>query len=112
MDKKLYVIIPAAGSSTRMGKNKLFLKIGENGRTVIAQTLFAFSKLSKLGIDISAVLVTNEANMQMLEEEVSAQGFDGIVEKIVLGGATRTESVYNGVQALKDFDVPPAAGRC
>ena len=109
MDKKLYVIIPAAGSSTRMGKNKLFLKIGENGRTVIAQTLFAFSKLSKLGIDISAVLVTNEANMQMLEEEVSAQGFDGIVEKIVLGGATRTESVYNGVQALKDLDVPPAA---
>ncbi len=110
MTKRLFVIIPAAGSSTRMGKNKLFLKIGENGRTVIAQTLFAFSELTKQDIDISAILVTNEANKQALAEEVTDHGFDSFVEKIVLGGATRTESVYNGVQALKDLDVPPAPG--
>lgn len=105
MAKRLYVIIPAAGSSTRMGRNKLFLEIG--GMTVISRTLSAFSELSGSGIDVSAVLVTNESNMELLEEEVTHHGFD-FVEKIVLGGSSRTESVYNGVMTLKDLAVPPS----
>jgi 2-C-methyl-D-erythritol 4-phosphate cytidylyltransferase len=109
MAKRLYVIIPAAGNSTRMGQNKLFMRIGGmSGPTVIAKTLTAFKELAKQGVNISAILVTNESNMQLLADEVASQGFD-FVEKIVLGGSSRTESVYNGVQALKDLEVPPAA---
>ncbi len=106
MTKRLYVIIPAAGSSTRMGKNKLFLKIG--GMTVIARTLSAFKDLGEAGVDISAVLVTNEANKKLLEDEVASYGFE-FAEKIVLGGSSRTESVYNGVKALKELAVPPSS---
>lgn len=105
MTKKLYVIIPAAGSSTRMGQNKLFLKIG--GMTVIARTLSAFKELGEEGVHISAILVTNEAGKDLLEDEVATGGF-GFVEKIVSGGASRTESVYNGVMALSSLDVPPS----
>lgn len=105
MTKRLYVIIPAAGSSTRMGQNKLFLKIG--GMTVIARTLSAFKELGEEGVHISAILVTNEAGKDLLEDEVAAGGF-GFVEKIVSGGASRTESVYNGVVALSSLDVPPS----
>lgn len=109
MAKRLYVIIPAAGNSTRMGQNKLFMRIGGmSGPTVIAKTLTAFKELAKQGVNISTILVTNESNMQLLADEVASQGFD-FVEKIVLGGSSRTESVYNGVQALKDLEVPPAA---
>lgn len=109
MAKRLYVIIPAAGNSTRMGQNKLFMRIGGmSGPTVIAKTLTAFKELAEQDVDISTILVTNESNMQLLADEVASQGFD-FVEKIVLGGSSRTESVYNGVQALKDLEVPPAA---
>ncbi len=110
MAKKLYVIIPAAGSSTRMGQNKLFMKIGgDDGCTVIARTLEAFRELSKQGVDISAVLVTNEASKTALEEEIVSSGFDSFIEKVILGGSSRTESVYKGVQALKDLSVPPSS---
>ena len=109
MAKRLYVIIPAAGTGSRMGSsvNKLFLKIGD--RTVIERTLSAFADLRASGIDVRAVLVTNEDSKALLAETVKADGYGDFVEKVILGGASRTESVYNGVQALKDLDVPPSA---
>lgn len=105
MAKRLYVIIPAAGNSTRMGTNKLFLKI--DGLTVISRTLAAFKTLKDTGVDITAVVVTNEESKPAIAEEIVYRGFDSFVEKVILGGSSRTESVYKGVQALKDLEVPP-----
>lgn len=102
----LYVIIPAAGSSSRMGQNKLFMKI--DGMPVITRTLAAFAELKSSGTDLTVVIVTNDASRSFIVEEVSNHDFD-FVEKIVLGGASRTESVYNGILALKDLPCPPNA---
>lgn len=112
MAERLYVIIPAAGSGSRMGttENKLFMRLGKSGPSVIAKTLEAFAKLKDTGTDVKVVLVTSEDSRRALSEEVTSSGYDSFVEKIVLGGATRTESVYKGVQALKDLSVPPAPG--
>ena len=58
--KTLYVIIPAAGSGTRMhsDKNKLLLEV--DGIPVIDRTVAAFKDSArKYGDDIQAVLVTS-----------------------------------------------------
>ena len=93
--ERLFVIIPAAGSGTRMGKNsnKLFMDIG--GMPVIERTIRSFS-----GTDARIVLATNEENLPAL---TSLSERYPSVRKVVLGGASRTESVYKGFQALKEL---------
>ena len=92
---RLFVIIPAAGSGTRMGKNsnKLFMDI--EGKPVIERTIECFS-----GTDAELVLATNEENMEALEQ--LSQKYP-CISKVVLGGASRTESVYKGFLALEDL---------
>ncbi len=106
MKRKLYVIIPAAGKGERMGKNsnKLFMDI--KGLPVIARTLKAFDDFRMTGTDIHAVVVTNEDNIPSMREVVAAYDLP-FVEKIVLGGSSRTESVYCGVKALAELGNPP-----
>lgn len=92
---RLFVIIPAAGSGTRMGKNsnKLFMEI--EGKPVIERTVECFS-----GTDAELILVTNEENFDAL---VTLSGKYPRISKVVLGGASRTESVYKGFLALEEL---------
>ncbi len=103
--KDIYVIIPAAGRGERMGKgsNKLFIDL--LGMPVLGRTLSAFSALGD-EFDIHCVVVTNEENLKAVEDLVSSMSF-GFVEKVMLGGSSRTISVSKGVSALASLQRPP-----
>lgn len=91
---KITAIIVAAGNGTRMGGviNKVFLPLGEEA--VIEHTLNTFSSCSMID-DI--ILVTRESDIEL------CKNFKGI--KVIAGGKTRQESVYNGLNEAESADI-------
>jgi len=82
------VIITAGGTSSRYGKkNKLLEKI--NGKTVIEYTVEQFLDFKEI------IICANEDIIPKLKKIFKS----GI--KIIKGGQTRQESVYNGLQECK-----------
>ena len=63
-DKTVSAIIVAAGSSNRMGRDKLLMEL--LGKSVIARTLLAFSST---GFFDEIILVSGEKNKEAFEEE-------------------------------------------
>ncbi len=86
------VIVCAAGKGLRAGfdKNKLFVSL--NGTPVLQKTLqaFCFDKISEIIVTYSPL---DKDEMQRL-----VAGFDKVT--LVEGGETRTQSVYNALQAV------------
>ena len=96
-DLRFAAIIPAAGSSTRFGagRNKLLEKLG--GVPVIARSVEAFVCRA----DVCAVVVPAQESEAMARE--LRRGTGGALDKRVQfcdGGATRAQSVLNGLRAL------------
>lgn len=92
----MYLLIPAAGVGKRMGsdRNKLLLEV--RSQTILAWTLLAAQaaeEISWIGIisqpidwpDFKSIL----ASLQLTKPV-----------ELIIGGSTRQESVYNGLQAL------------
>ena len=107
MRKELYIILPAAGTGSRMGlsDSKQFLEIA--GVPVLARTLLAFSDFaSRSLLNLHAIVVTSEDNISRVEELCSRYEIS-FVEKVVLGGDSRQESVACGVKALSTLALPP-----
>lgn len=108
---KIYVIIPAAGKSERMGSEtpKILMEVG--GVPVIARTLLAFQRLSaelsQAGITLKAIVVTSEALIFKIQSLCRKYNIN-CVTNIVKGGISRTESVCKGLEALEDMPFPPA----
>lgn len=93
-------VVAAAGGSTRMeGKNKLFLEIG--GMPVLARTLTALEKCARVR---EIVVVTREEDLTAVTE-LAIQYQISKAAKVVLGGATRTESVNIGLMHVSP-DIP------
>jgi len=87
-------VIAAAGLSQRCrGEDKLFYRI--NGKPVLAHTIDAFQKC-KLINDI--IIVTHEDKLSSVSEMCVEFGFDKAT-KVIVGGATRPESVLYGIYA-------------
>lgn len=90
-------VIPAAGSSSRMGGvNKLLLEI--DGMPVLARTLLAFEQ-SPLIDEI--IVVCREQDIMDYGRLAQAYGCTK-VRDVIRGGSTRTESVLSGVQACSE----------
>ncbi len=89
-----YAIIVAAGSGTRAGGDipKQYQSIG--GKPVICHTVEAFLNNS----DVDGVIVVIGQDHQDLYAN-ALSGFD--LPAPVIGGATRQQSVYNGLKAIK-----------
>lgn len=85
------VVVVAAGSSQRMGKDKLFLEI--DGKPVIAHTLMALN--ASEAVD-EIVVVTRPEKLEAIGVIVEGYAIDK-VGKIVLGGENRTQSALAGV---------------
>ena len=86
------VVVAAAGSSARMGGiDKLFLEIG--GIPVLAHTLRALAGCRSIR---EIIVVTREEEVEKVAEMCAGHQITKI-SKIIAGGATRMESVYNGV---------------
>jgi 2-C-methyl-D-erythritol 4-phosphate cytidylyltransferase len=86
-------IIVAAGSSRRMGFNKLLAPLG--GEPVLRRTLGVFQKCAAID---EIIVVTSDA-LRMEIDVWRSSGFEKITQ-IITGGAERHLSVHAGLQAL------------
>jgi 2-C-methyl-D-erythritol 4-phosphate cytidylyltransferase len=97
---KKYVVIVAAGSGTRMGKDipKQFLTLGS--RPILHYTLDAFYAAFP---DINVILVI--AGRYMKWGEDIAKAYSDFSIQLVEGGKTRFQSVKNGLALIKEHSV-------
>ncbi len=92
-----WAVIVAAGRGERSGlsQNKVFFEY--DGRSVLSRCLDAFAASAQVG---GAVLVLSENDRPAYEELCRREGACPLVRTIVSGGATRRDSVYNGLCAV------------
>ena len=87
-------VVPAAGSSTRMGKDKLLLPLGE--QPVLLHTLRALDACPYI---TEIVVVTREELIVPTGQLCRDAALDK-VRKVIVGGATRSHSVLAGLGEL------------
>lgn len=92
----LTAIIVAAGSSQRMGFDKLFADLG--GRPVVAWSVAAFQACAAVD---GIILVTRPDKEGLFREMAQAEGWTKL-RAVLPGGAQRHLSVWSGLQALAD----------
>ena len=98
-----WAVIVAAGRGSRSGlsRNKVFFKI--EGRSVLSRCLDAFAASGQVD---GIVLVISKGDQGELIDLMGQEGACPLVKAVVVGGATRRDSVYNGLKALpEDADV-------
>lgn len=88
-------VIAAAGSSTRMGEDKLLLTLGEV--PVLVHTLRVFQDAPEIN---EIVVVTRQELIVPVAELCREYALDKVA-KVVAGGQTRTQSVRLGVLELQ-----------
>lgn len=100
MTRSIYAIVPAAGSSRRMNSAtpKLLMKLG--GEAVIVRTLKNLLSIPDLKRIIVPTSRENEIVFQDLLHALSP------IIKVIIGGATRTESVRKGIDAIEGEAMP------
>ncbi len=91
---KYSVVIVAAGSGTRMnlGYNKVFYPINDN-ETVLSKTVACFDKHKECN---EIIIVTQKENFDLCKIKTR------IRLKRCVGGATRSESVINGLNLVEE----------
>ena len=90
LEKKVSAVLVAAGSSTRMGFDKLSFDLG--GETVVQRSIRAFAECPL----VSEIVLVAGKNRAFLEQQAAACTKP---VQVVQGGATRAESAKNGVLA-------------
>ena len=88
-------VVVAAGSSVRMGEDKLFMELG--GMPVLARTLLAFENCEAVE---EIVVVTRSDKLEEVAGLCKQYGVSK-ASKVMIGGKTRVESSLAGVLAVK-----------
>ena len=83
-------VVVAAGASSRMGKDKLFLPL--DGVPVLARTLTALNAADAVD---ELIVVTQPEKLEKVAAMKAQYGLDKL-SKVVVGGASRTESALAG----------------
>ena len=93
---KLFAIITAGGIGTRMGSTlpKQFLKL--NGKPVLMHTIQKFYDFSE---EVNIILTLPESYLSLWETLCQTYNFN-IKHTIVIGGATRFESIKNALKTI------------
>lgn len=91
---QVWAIVCAAGSSTRMGQDKLMMKLG--GKPVLLRSVQALECCDEIDAIVVVVHKDKLEQVSKLLEGCSK------VRSVVVGGNTRTDSVANGLAALPD----------
>lgn len=102
MKNKICAVIVAAGSGKRMRakENKVFLPL--MGTAILMHTINVFQKCDMID---NIVLVTRECDIQLCEKLIKDYSISKI-KCITAGGATRQESVCNGLSVTdEDTDI-------
>ncbi|MBR4425182.1 MAG: 2-C-methyl-D-erythritol 4-phosphate cytidylyltransferase [Oscillospiraceae bacterium] len=87
-------VVVAAGSSRRMGQDKLLLPVG--GRPMLALSLLALEQSPEIR---EIILVTTPEHVEAAEKLRLGYRLSKL-HRVVFGGATRTESAWRGVMAV------------
>lgn len=87
-------VVAAAGSSSRMGEDKIMLPLGDE--PVIVHTV---RLLERCPLISEIVIVTREDLVVPIAQLCHDYGFTKVT-KVIRGGATRTESVFQGVREI------------
>ena len=95
---KTGVVIVGAGSSQRMGRNKVFISLA--GRPLLAWSV-DFCQSCKLVDQIAIVL--NETKLDLGRKLAAERGWSKVLE-ICAGGKRRQDSVRQGLNELEDCD--------
>lgn len=102
---RVFVILPAAGLGTRMAPGhatqtapKQFLELA--GVPILIHTLRAFAAVPEVS---SVVVAVRATEMERLAAQIKEHGFARQV-RVVEGGDTRQESVWNALRALECDD--------
>lgn len=88
-------VIVAAGSSQRMGSDKIMMKLG--AMPVLARTVLAFENNEYVD---EIIIVTKTEKLEEIADLCFKNGLHK-VKKVVSGGATRMESALAGVSACR-----------
>ncbi len=93
-----YALITAAGIGKRMSsdKNKIFLLLDEE--PIIARTIKVFNQCEEIDKIILVAREEDKGDLEKIKNEYNLNK----VEKIVLGGEKRQNSVYNGLISLEE----------
>lgn len=96
---KFIVIIPAAGSGSRFASKtpKQFLKLPPKNLEVISYTIKKFQEISSVN---EIIIATSSDNFRKIKKIISENKFSK-VSRIVEGGDTRHQSVFNALLSLK-----------
>lgn len=93
--RKIVAVIPASGVGSRMGADRPKQYLYLRGKTILEHTLSAF--LAYTAIDEIVIAVSESdpyyANIPLLKHEKI---------RLVFGGATRAESVFNALKTVSD----------
>ena len=89
------VVVVAAGSSVRMGEDKMFMDL--DGIPVLARTLWALDRCDFVD---EIVLVAREDRVEQAAKLCRDYGIRK-VEKVIIGGKTRNESSLAGLSAIR-----------
>lgn len=93
MNKTVTAIILAAGNSVRYGQNRNKNLELVNDKTILEYSLDKFNKSSKVN-DI--IITCKESEKELIQSIIDKSKLNKNV-KIVIGGSTRQESVYNSI---------------
>lgn len=94
-NKTVSAVIVAAGSSNRMGKDKMLIPL--LGKSVIAHTVSVFKET---GFFDEIIIVSGKQNIPLFSAEMDKYCLSDFVS-IILGGATRGESSFCGINSAK-----------
>lgn len=100
-NKKVTVVIVAAGKGTRMGSDtpKQYMTIA--GKTILETTIYKFQKSNEVD---EIVLVVNKEEVNYVKDYIAIDYIK--IKHVVSGGASRTESVYEGIKTVgEDCDI-------
>ncbi len=96
--RRIALIVPAAGSGSRLGEEvpKPYLQIA--GRTILEHSLSVFQKIDGLA---EVVVSTSDPYYEQTLEMLQVL-FPDLKTTVVKGGNERQESVWNAIQAISD----------
>lgn len=98
MESKVGAIIVSAGSSSRMGKDKIFINL--SGKPVLAWSVGIFQNNDLIN---KIVIVLNKNNIVSGKELVAEQKWNKVTD-VCEGGERRQDSVKIGLNLLNDCD--------
>ena len=101
MNLKVYAIIVAAGKGLRMQDSKRKQYRVLDDKPILAHTLMAFNRCKS--IDQIIVAVPAE-DIEFCRKEIIPVAQMDNETRLVIGGARRQDSVYNGLQAIENDD--------